>query len=337
MAWKVLGFLTVVAIPLTAAHMAAFAENKPAAFHCPVGIGTTSVDVSNVITETKTPFKGSKVFKPKDGGNHLSIVLLHGSEGGSAGALDDQGKALAARGYNVMMLCYFDCDNKSKIMQTLKDVPASKVLDAVAWMRHQPGNDGKVVVYGFSRGGELTMVAGSMNAKGDRKPDALIAHTPSDQFNGPWNWAWESPRCFECKTDNCTQDSPESDYKWNGECGPDDPDKIDMKKSAFLVNGLSVPEGTRIPIEKFNGPILITVGDQDELWPVDQTHRLEATLKKAGKPATVYYFPGEKHIFTGKDELCRRAIVENFLTKFDGGNEISTAIANERAGSGAAR
>ena len=34
------------------------------------------------ITEA-TPFPGSTLFRPDDGGRHLSLILLHGSQGGS--------------------------------------------------------------------------------------------------------------------------------------------------------------------------------------------------------------------------------------------------------------
>ena len=88
---------------------------------------------------------------------------------------------------------------------------------------------------------------------------------------------------------------------------------MDFTKSAWLLNGKNIPAGTRIEIEKYANPILITVGEQDKMWPVDQTRRIEATLKKANRPAQIYYFPGADHGFKGADEIKRKNLVFDFL------------------------
>src|SRR5689334_13855001 len=73
---KLFGVLTLVAAQVSAG----FASPPTGAAVChrpPPYVG----DVSNV-TET-TPFAGSALFRPNDGSRHTSIILLHGSEGGS--------------------------------------------------------------------------------------------------------------------------------------------------------------------------------------------------------------------------------------------------------------
>jgi len=284
-------------------------------FTCPTAISDPATDSHPIIVET-SPFLGSKVYRPDDNEKHLSVVILHGSEGGSAGLTDEQAKGLAARGFAALALCYFDClRSPGEPETTLINVESTKVLDAVDWFRHQSFSNGKVVVYGFSRGAELTLVAGSLDG-GARLPDALIAHTPSDVFNRPFNWSWQSKMCWVCKKNNCSDNSPDSDFKWNPKCGPDDPELVDYSKSAWLIHGAHVPTSTRIKIEKFKKPILITVGLKDELWPVDQTRRIEATLKKSHDASEIYYFPGEKHYFQDEpEETCRKELVLNFLRK----------------------
>jgi dienelactone hydrolase len=279
-----------------------------------------SLNYDEAIVTEKSPFLTSRVYSPKDNRKHLSIVMLHGSEGGSAGFISSEAKAIAAKGYNVMTLCYFDCDpNTNRPFETLKEVPVSLVFKAIKWMREQPNNDGKVVIYGLSRGAELTMIAGSLNPKDkDAKPDALIAHSPSDTFNQPYNASWDFPQCWLCKTHNCGKHSPKKDSVWNPKCGPDEIDRVDWSKSAWVVNGKTVRAGKRIPIEKFSGPVLITVGDQDDVWPVAQTRRIEKTLKEAGKAPEVYYFPKEKHVFDHAALTCRDRLVTTFLDKVDG-------------------
>ncbi|MDO9183786.1 MAG: prolyl oligopeptidase family serine peptidase [Bacteriovorax sp.] len=133
----------------------------------------------------------------------------------------------------------------------------------------------------------------------------------------PVNWSWYEPACWLCTAGigKCSENSPDSDFQWNLSCGPDDPNKLDFTKSAWLISGMSIPANKRIEIEKYNGPIFITVGDQDEVWPVDQTRRIEATLKEAGKKPEIHYFPGEGHNFKGASELARKELVLDFLQR----------------------
>lgn len=271
------------------------------------------------VTVAPTPFYGSRLYLPNDGTKHPAVIMLHGSEGGSEHFLDSEATILATQGYAVLMYCYFDC-NRSPIAprKTLKNVEATGILDAVAWLRSQPKNNGKVVVYGFSRGAEFAMITGSLRTSDSNKPDALIAHSPSDVFNGPFNWSWREPACWLCKAGQgkCNESSPQIDFSWNPSCGPDDPTRMDFSRSAWKIFGATVLQGERIEIEKFGRPILITVGEKDEVWPVDQTHRIEATLKAAGQSPEIHYFPNQGHVFRGVDEQSRREIVLTFLQQF---------------------
>lgn len=261
------------------------------------------------------PFPGSRLYVPTDGLPHTSLVMLHGSEGGSNFAGDIEATLWAATGYRVLLLCYFDCGRfLTGPRKSLIDVEAHLVLDAVQWMRSQSESNGKVVVYGISRGGELAMIAGSLDTTPQNKPSALIAHSPSDQFNGPYNWDWNEPACWLCSKGfgRCRQ---LTEYIWNPACGGRDPNTLPFDESAFLVNGRKVASGTSIEVEKFDGPIFISVGEKDEVWPSEQTHRLEARLKTAGRHPEVHYFPNGGHGLRGPDELKRRDLMLDFLQR----------------------
>jgi dienelactone hydrolase len=282
----------------------------PLAWSTPVLTGTYPVSTP------PTPFSGSRFYVPSGGAKHSSIVMLHGSEGGSEPFVDLEAGILATQGYAVLVLCYFDCNRDlSGPKQSLANVETNLVLNAVAWMRVQPLSNAKVAVYGFSRGAELAMITGGLAMTAANRPDAIIAHSPSDVFNGEWNWSWQDPACWLCTAGigHCTQTSPDSAYTWNPGCGGGDPNQIDLSQSAWLVSGTKIPAGRRIEIEKYDGPILITVGLADEVWPVDQTRRLEATLKAAGKTPEVHYFPNEGHVFKGPNQAIRRQMVLDFL------------------------
>ena len=82
---------------------------------------------------------------------------------------------------------------------------------------------------------------------------------------------------------------------------------------------MSVASGTRIPIEKFGGPILLIQGEEDTAWQGrGQTRDIEESLKKSGKPPTAYYFPGAGHDFAGTADMgCEMRLVQAYLQDLD--------------------
>ena len=72
---------------------------------------------------------------------------------------------------------------------------------------------------------------------------------------------------------------------------------------------------SRIEIEKYSGPILITAGENDTDWESDKNRiqRLEAALKKAGRKPQVHIFKGEEHSFALEAEQKRKALVDQFF------------------------
>lgn len=101
--------------------------------------------------------------------------MLHGSEGGSEHYSDAEANILATQGYAVLQLCYFGCNRGlTGPRQSLLGIEPTKVLDAVAWLRAQSLSNGKVIVYGFSRGAELSMIIGSLPTTQANRPSAII-------------------------------------------------------------------------------------------------------------------------------------------------------------------
>jgi len=105
---------TVLAAQIAAGFgLAAFASPPQGTALCnqpPPYIG----DVST-ITEP-TPFVGSKLFRPDDGRRHLSLILLHGSEGGSDPEFAWYARLWSKLGYSALAYCYFDCGRKSSAL-----------------------------------------------------------------------------------------------------------------------------------------------------------------------------------------------------------------------------
>jgi dipeptidyl aminopeptidase/acylaminoacyl peptidase len=80
-----------------------------------------------------------------------------------------------------------------------------------------------------------------------------------------------------------------------------------------------VPSGTRIPIEKFGGPILLIQGDNDTAWHGrGQTHDIEESLKAFGRSPKTYYFPDAGHDFAGTADMgCEVRLVQAYLQNLD--------------------
>lgn len=268
------------------------------------------------VVTLKNPFSGSSVYSANTAEKKPGIIKLHGSEGGSEYYGNVEASTLATLGYTVMAYCYFDCNRDiAGLRQTLKNVELAKLFEAINWLRSLPSNNGKVYVYGASRGAELALIVASLSETFKVKVDGVIAHAPSDTYNQPYNWSWSTPACWLCVKGQgkCDKNSAQTDFFWNFSCGEYDLPLMYGPNSAWLLNGNPVPSKTRIEIEKYNGPILITVGEKDTVWPAEQTHRIEATLKEAGKTPIIHYFPDAGHGFYGLDEINRKNLVVEFL------------------------
>lgn len=257
----------------------------------------------------KNPFRSSRLYIPNDGQPHPGVLLLHGSEGGSEAFFWSEAQYLAAHGYAALAFCYFDCGYPGQgPHQTLASVEIEKTFEALQWLKQSAYvRGGKTAIFGVSRGAEQSLLVASLSAEKGVGIDAILAHSPSDLSNAAWNWDWEDPKCWLGE-------------EWSPACGPDPrkgPEGKPMWESlsAWKWKGVPVPVGERIKIENYSGPVFISVGTKDTMWPFEQTQKVEATLKKAGKNPEVHYFEGEDHIFGTEATNKRNQLILNFLSK----------------------
>lgn len=251
----------------------------------------------------KNPFRGSRFFVPNDSLSHPGILILHGSEGGSQRFMWKDAEYFAARGYAVLAFCYFD--------KTLALRELEKTFEALAWLKNSPFVNGrKIAVYGFSRGAEQSLLIGELSATpGITVPDAILAHAPSDVVNHAWNWDWQDPKYWLNKS---------ARFVGSQACGADPrngPEGKPMWKvqSAWTWKGVPLPVGERIKVENYRGPVFLSVGTADKMWPYQKTQRLEVTLHKAGRNPDVHYFAGEGHVFGVEATQARNQLMLNFL------------------------
>lgn len=99
--------------------------------------------------------------RPRGVRHHTAILLFGGSEGGLS--LPQLATTLVAHGYPVLHLAYFD---EPGLPHLLERVPLEYFRRALRWLAAQPAVDPRrIVTFGISRGGELSLILASVFPK----------------------------------------------------------------------------------------------------------------------------------------------------------------------------
>jgi dienelactone hydrolase len=179
----------------------------------------------------------ANLYLPKDTAVRRPAVLVFG---GSDGGLTTSFAAalLASHGYPSLALAYFKVPG---LPEDLNNIPLEYFTRALRVLRAQPGVDPRhVLVSGVSRGSEAALLLG---AYFPRLVNGVIAGVPSSVVNPGW------------------PDTSQPAWTLGGRPLPA------VSPSEF---GQPNPPGkpqTVIPVERIRGPILLTCGELDEVWP----------------------------------------------------------------------
>jgi dipeptidyl aminopeptidase/acylaminoacyl peptidase len=175
----------------------------------------------------------------------------------------------------------------------IHDVNLDETAEALRWLREQPAVSGKVGLYGHSRGAEHAILLASLMARDGSVdlPDAVAAHSPSDTVAG----------AFIAGT-------------WH----PKERDTWDPSKRAWRWRGSSeeLTPTTPIELERYAGPVFLSHGEQDQVWTVDCTRRLEARLRASGRDPEVHYYPGEGHGLSPESDNQNHQRLVSFFWKY---------------------
>lgn len=275
------------------------------------------------LLQVSTPFKGSKLYVPNDGQTHKGVVMLHGSEGGSLPYAALEAQFLAANGYAVLALCWYNCAKNpiTSPFEPLENVELRNTIDAIKWLKNSKYvQANKVALLGWSRGGEQAVLLGSI-ADSAQLVDAIAVHTPSDTVLSGFSWAAADRRCWICTSFdlacfNFSDDFAKWDWpnvKWNLSCGTFP--KMPANTQSWVLDGVPVKIDKAIEIENFKKPVFITVGDKDEIWDYKKSVRLQERLQKFGRPVELHIFPGEYHTFSSGNENKRHQLLIDFLER----------------------
>lgn len=217
---------------------------------------------------------GATAYSPPGQGPFPAILVLHGSEGGWAGWSHRNAAIFAAAGFLAVPFAY-SRSGSFWYAGDIIDVPLDETEAAMAALRRQSLSNGRVGLFGVSRGGEHALLLTALMARDGAAglPDAVAVHSPSDVVCGGFDASvtrpWNDPR-------RASWDPADLSWTWRGS-----------------TEGLT--PATPIEIERYAGPLMISHGTDDKVWTVDCTRRLDARLKSAGRAPEIHYYQGENH------------------------------------------
>ncbi len=188
---------------------------------------------------------------PEQKGNKFpAIVTLGGSLGGIKLA-ELYADSLCKHGYISLSLAYFNYDS---LPTQLEEIPLEYFKKGLDYLLSHPKVDAnRIGILGVSKGAEAALLIGSYFPE---IPVAVAAHMPSAYVWQGINW------------------DPKSSWKFNNQPLPfikyGNGSREDV--SQYYINGLSSADSTEItkatiPVENINGPVLISAGALDRIWP----------------------------------------------------------------------
>jgi dienelactone hydrolase len=230
--------------------------------------------------------------------NRPAVLVFGGSEGGLHPIIATKAALLAAHGFAALAVAYFAAPG---LPDSLTAIPLEYFTKALAMLRAQPGVDpNRVFVRGTSRGGEAGLLLASFFP---HLVNGVVAEVPGS-YVGP------SAATFD-----------RSAWSLGGRDLP----------YARLPSGwpptASVDPSKHIRVERIRGPIVLTCGDLDLVWPScrnveDMADRLAA--HRFAYPVTVLRYAEGGHLAgVLPPNTC---ITDSFLADF-GGTQKGTQAA----------
>jgi dienelactone hydrolase len=230
---------------------AAFALAATPALGQPTAPQCGVADVATTAEEVHADGLVAQYIHPTTPGRHPALLILGGSEGGTAG-VRRLAAPFAAQGYAVLALSYFGTDG---VPQNLDQIPLEYFATALRWLAARSEVDGaRIGVFGISKGGEAALLVASRNPQ----VRATVAGVPS-------NVAWQG--IIRPSWDN------RSSWSEGGRPLP----WLSYDFSHGFTSILALYEGAlateaqhqdaEIPVERINGPVLLISGRDDKMWP----------------------------------------------------------------------
>ena len=232
--------------------------------------------------------RGNRLYVPV-GATCPGIVVLHGSEGSRAGWSQWIALLVAGSGFCTIAPGYSKGGDSWHAGDIL-DVDLDDTESMLIWMRESGMTSGRVGLYGVSRGAEHALLVTSLMARDGSigLPDAVAVHAPSDTIVGAF-----SPGKLGA---GIVVPLKPGDRAWRWRGGSD-----------------ALAPGSPIEIERFDGPLFVSHGEEDTVWRADRTRRLEERLRAAGRAPEVHIYKGEGHHLRPETERLHHLRVIDFF------------------------
>jgi dienelactone hydrolase len=205
-------------------------------------------------------------FRPKAKGKYPGVMTLSGSGGGVS---ETRAALLAAHGYAVFTLAYFNYEDLPK---ELANIPLEYFDEGLAWLAKQEGVAAdRLAVMGGSRGGELALLLASRFSK----IKAVVAYVPghvvvaglASEPTAAWTHDGKPIPYFRANVD-------EAERRKIIAANPGNTTPV----WRLFLKDRKAAEKAAIPVEKIIGPVLLISGKDDRTWP--STELAEEVVKR---------------------------------------------------------
>ena len=201
---------------------------------------------------------------------HPGVLLLGGSEGGLGEDPKAQALLLQAQGFSTLHLAYHNVPGKPT---NLVNVPLENFYRGLDWLKRQPGVDAnRIGIVGYSKGAEAGLLVAT------RYPGirAVVLGMPSsvvwdglsgvNAVLGSFSSSWSE------------KGEPVTHLAYKGR-------PLGRSLMPVFENGLKELDknaGAAIPVEKYEGRLMLICGEAEKLWPsCPMTDQIVARARKA--------------------------------------------------------
>jgi dienelactone hydrolase len=253
---------------------------------------------ARVVKGDDAPFPGAVWVRSAAGGRLPVIIVLGGSEGGDTTARD-YAPLLAAQGYAVLGLPYYNGfgGKITGLPDAFADIDVARLQAVRLWLQEQPDVDAsRIGIWGVSKGAEFALIAASRYSW----VKAVAAIVPSDVVWEGWGLPGQRPSSFAfagTPLPYVPYDRVEEEFAKYGTGGR--PDLRRAHDDGRRLNPDRVA-AARIRVEDFAGPVLVAGGDRDSIWasgPMAQA--VAATRRRAGRPVVLVHEADAGHALAG--------------------------------------
>jgi len=257
-------------------------------------MGSASV----VATDVSADGVLGQFYRPAGDGPFPAVIALVGGQGG---LLRQSPKVLAAHGYAVLSLAYFNYTSpvdKSSLPGGLNMIPMEYFGKAIQWLQSQPGVDPeRIGVIGFSKGGMAALLAGTIYPQ---IKTVIAFSAPTYTWDGDASgssFSYQSkPVPFASSDSIYKYDSAFTTAVYNGK----DP-MADMPDEVASIKADPEISAAIIPVENIKGSVLLISGDRDSQLPGPVYGELAVDRLKAHNFAFPYRHimnPGAGHLIS---------------------------------------